>query len=128
MASAIHSANSQFDARHQANIVASLTHRLDVARATNNVQLIELLEREKRQVVRETKTRRISQASVSWLETLKQTVDRFFFGSTKLQAMEYVDGYGDRWWYAFDPRTGQCVYADSEAELRLWIENNYQEK
>ncbi|UBF24145.1 hypothetical protein K9N68_20760 [Kovacikia minuta CCNUW1] len=31
----------------------------------------------------------------------------------------------DLFWYTFDPRTGQTIYADSEAELRLWIEQNY---
>ncbi len=44
-----------------------------------------------------------------------------------LQVRQFVNG-SDMMWYAFDPTTGQCVYADSEAELRIWIEQNYQGK
>ncbi len=38
------------DANHQASISASLTHRLEVARANNDTQLINLLNEEMKQV------------------------------------------------------------------------------
>jgi hypothetical protein len=63
---------------------------------------------------------------VERLKRLQQTVantvaaDRFH-----PQIHKFAHGR-DLWWYTFDPRTGQCIYADSEAELRLWIEQNYQ--
>jgi hypothetical protein len=70
-------------------------------------------------------------------ETLKSFVDPLkkfqkalieaFAHRNELQAHQFVNG-SDMMWYAFDPTTGQCVYADSEAELRIWIEENYQGK
>ncbi len=70
-------------------------------------------------------------------ETLKSLIDQLkqfqkslveaFAHRNELPVHQFVNG-SDIMWYAFDPTTGQCVYADSEAELRLWIEQNYQGK
>lgn len=111
--------------KHQDSIMASLAHRLDVARASNNVHLVALLEQEKQQVGKTISKHARSQRN--WWDTLTQFVVNRFFGSSELQVAEIVDGR-DRWWVASDPQTGQMVYADSEAELRLWIEENYQGK
>lgn len=113
---------SVFD-RHQDSIMASLAHRLDVARASNNAQLVALLEHEKQQVASNSSPARIQHY---WWEKLTKFVINTLFGGSELQVCEIVDGC-DRWWVASDPKTGQFVYADSEAELRLWIEENYQE-
>jgi hypothetical protein len=64
-----------------------------------------------------------SRSFTTWLKTCKQKITEALFGSYQLQVCQFMNG-SDLWWYAFDPRTGDCVYADSEAELRLWIEHH----
>lgn len=104
--------------------MASLARRLEVARATHNAQLVELLEQEKRQVVAPAPTPERAQSRTSWFHTLRERISKALFGTPELQACQFVNG-SDHWWYAIDPQTGECVYADSEAELRVWIEQNY---
>jgi hypothetical protein len=125
MANVIHANHSQALAQHQANLMASLAHRLEIARASHNSQLIELLEQERRQITFNAPQTRRSQQG--WLKSLIKDFVRLFSGNSELQVEQFVNG-SDQWWYAFDPRTGDCVYADSEAELRLWIKENYQGK
>jgi hypothetical protein len=102
--------------KHQDNIMASLNHRLAIARAANNTQLIALLEQERQQV----SGKQTHPGTALW-----QKILAFVLGDSRLQVSQFFNG-SDRWWYAFNPQTGECVYADSEAELRLWIKENYQ--
>jgi hypothetical protein len=111
--------------RHRDNIMASLTQRLQRARNANDLQLVQLLEQEKQQIEQE--VTQLEAASRSpWLSSIQHWLNSILFGNAELQVSQFVDGDSDEWWYAFDPQTGRCVYADSEAELRLWIKNNYQ--
>lgn len=110
--------------RHQDSIMASLAHRLQVARAANNARLVALLEQEKQQVT-SVRSPDVAPSPKSWWLTTVQRIRQVMSGGVSLQVCEVVDG-SDRWWVASDPRSGQVVYADSEAEMRLWIEENYQ--
>jgi hypothetical protein len=114
----------QTSAIHQHNMMDSLAYRLEIARAARNTQLIELLEQEKRQISTHSTSRKALNALEAWLEAAKEGLRTVFFGGSTLQVSEFNLG-SDHWWYAFDPRTGACVYADSEVELRLWIKANY---
>lgn len=114
----------QISAIHQHNMMDSLAYRLKIARAAKNPQLIELLEQEKRQIAADCTGRKAFNALEAGLEAAKQGLSKIFFGGSTLQVSEFNLG-SDHWWYAFDPRTGACVYADSEVELRLWIKTNY---
>lgn len=122
MANVLHA--PQCIAQHQANMMNSLAHRLEVARATNDSQLVELLERERQQIAAAT-----SHKQALWnLDRLKNFVQRLIHAiahQSELQVQQFANG-SDLWWYAFNPQTGECVYADSEAELRLWIKDHYQ--
>jgi hypothetical protein len=109
---------------HQHNMMDSLAYRLKIARAAKNTPLIELLEQERRQIAVHSTGRKALNALGVWLNAFKQKLDKIFFGGSTLQVSEFNLG-SDHWWYAFDPRTGECVYADSEVELRLWIKKNY---
>jgi hypothetical protein len=104
--------------------MASLAHRLEVARAADNARLVALLEQEKQQVT-PARSYDIEPSPKNWWLTAVQHITQVFLGRASLQVCEVVDG-SDRWWVASDPKTGQVVYADSEAEMRLWIEENYQ--
>ncbi len=33
-----------------------------------------------------------------------------------------LDQGGQPWWYAYDPRTGQSTYLESEEEVQIWLE------
>lgn len=109
--------------KHEGNMMTSLAHRLKVARANNNARLVTLLEQEQ-QVTLE-RSRHVVRSQPTGWETIAQQITQALFGGSTLQTCEVVDGR-DRWWVASDPRTGQVVYADSEAEMRLWIKENYQ--
>lgn len=36
-----------------------------------------------------------------------------------------TDRTGNTWWYAYDPTTGRSGCRDSEAEMRIWLEERY---
>ncbi|MCL6432993.1 MAG: hypothetical protein K6T90_02070 [Leptolyngbyaceae cyanobacterium HOT.MB2.61] len=125
MASAFHF--NDFEARHQANMLASLRHRLEVARNTNNFQLVALLEREQKQIEADA----VDRAAVSpgsrlknWWNQLVAAIAHF----SDLQIWQTTDRSGVTWWHALDPRTGKEVCTDSETEMRIWIEENYWEE
>jgi hypothetical protein len=124
MTNALHLHDRPLLDRHHDSIVASLNHRMEVARANCNTGLVALLERERQQVAPAASVRP-APVERHWWQAITQAVANKLFGGSTLQVSEIVDG-SDRWWVASDPRTGQFVYADSEAELRLWIEENYQ--
>lgn len=44
--------------------------------------------------------------------------------SSELQVTQVVIN-GCLTWYAFDPKTGRKFFADTEEEMRLWIEDTY---
>ncbi len=125
MANTIHANASQVFNRHYDSMMASLVRRKEVAKAANDFQLVKLLKQEEQQVAFQASKRNEPRAN-AWLNAFRQSVAALF-GSSELQVHQFANGT-DRWWYTFDPRTGRCVYADSEAELRLWIEENYQGK
>lgn len=125
MTSTINPNVSQTFAKHQDNMMAALARRIEAAQAVNDLQLMKLLEQERQQIAPTTAPHRDRRSLSSRLKAFKQRVAEVLFGGTELQVYQYEQG-SDQWWYAFDPQTGECVYADSEAELRLWIEQNYQ--
>lgn len=121
MAHTLHVTNSNLFARHRDSMMASLNRRLEIARAANNSQLIELLEQEQRQISSDIDQPR---SLMDRLTALQQRIKSAIARRSELQVSHLVSGR-DEWWYAFDPRSGDYVYADSEAELRLWIKDNY---
>ena len=100
-------------------MMTSLAHRLEAARVASNLPLIEQLEQERLQI-----TDTVASGRRPWWQVLQENLAEALFGSTELKVHEFTNG-SDRWWYAIDPRTGRYVYADSDAELRLWIRENY---
>ncbi len=123
MANTLPVRDDQILSRHRDNILTALSHRLQRAKKANDLRLVQLLEQERQQIEQEVpplKSRsRGSNPIQTWLNGI-------LFGKTELQVSQFVDSAKDNWWYAFDPQTGRCVYADSEVELRLWIKDNSQ--
>jgi hypothetical protein len=119
-------ANS-FDSKHRSNIAVALDHRLEIARTTNNKQLINLLERERHQLETTAIRRDAAPSPIARLKGFWQQLVEAIANSAKLQVWQTVDSYGVQWWNAYDPHTGHSVCTDSESEMRQWIEENYQE-
>ncbi|MDX2231976.1 MAG: hypothetical protein NW220_20240 [Leptolyngbyaceae cyanobacterium bins.349] len=111
--------------KHHDNVVASLQRRLEIAKANRDTHLIELLEQEQKQIAPD----RESQAGTfhHQLAILWDDFVTLVRGNSDLRVWQSVDHQGDRWWCAYNPQTGESLYTDSEAEMRMWIENTYSE-
>jgi hypothetical protein len=114
--------STQPNAIHQHNIMESLAYRLSVARATRNTQLIERLEQERQQLAANTRAQGLRRFVAFCGKAISGVTQIFWWGST-LQVREFNCG-SDRWWYAFDPSTGEFLYADSEIELQEQIQDD----
>lgn len=109
--------------KHHANVIASLNHRLAIAKANQDQHLVELLEQEQKQIAGDVESHPGSlqqHLAILWDDLV--TLVR---GDSNLRVWQSVDQQGDRWWCAYNPQTGQSVYAESEAEMQIWIEQNY---
>ena len=115
--------DSDIFARHRANIIDSLTRRLNVARAAQDTQLVALLEQEQQQLgLKTAAARNLSSASRlknGWHHWLNAIANR-----SKLSVEQMHDASGASWWHAHDPKTGMTLYAESESEIINWIEEN----
>lgn len=45
--------------------------------------------------------------------------------SYELQVWRKTDRHGNSYWQAFDPKTSRSTSLNSEAEMRIWIEQRY---
>lgn len=45
--------------------------------------------------------------------------------ASELQVWQTRDRSGHSWWNGYDPSTGKSIRLDSEAEMRMWIEERY---
>ncbi len=96
--------------RHQANIAASLAHRIQKAKAAQNADLLALLEREQRQLSI------ASPIKAAWQRSINALPDR-------VSIEPLISETGAIAWRATDPRSGETRYAETEAELIDWIED-----
>ncbi|HEY9879882.1 MAG TPA: hypothetical protein V6D29_15615 [Leptolyngbyaceae cyanobacterium] len=110
--------------KHCANLSANLARRIYVAKSQRNESLVALLEQEKRQI--EQTWRQSSTASTAlqklkafWVDLQNSLANQF-----QLQVEQVCDEAGRLWWYAFDPRSGKTLYAESESDVIQWIEEN----
>ena len=124
MNQALHVPEVQSLTKHRDTLLRLLSRRLEIAKANRNFQLIELLEQEKQQLITEGALPKASRSLIARFNDWVHRQVHAIAHNTELEAFQFKNG-SDLWWYAFDPCTGRCVYADSEAELRLWIETNY---
>lgn len=110
------------DEIHRASMLDSLAHRLEVARAANNTQLIALLEQEQKELLAEAPLSTLLKRVQAWWQRLKNDIAQ----ASQLQVTQEKDETGYTWWHAYDPNSGREVYTDSESELVMWIEQHYQ--
>jgi hypothetical protein len=113
--------------KHQLNILSSLEHRIKIAKLEQNLQLVDLLEIEKKSIDPTFLQSNAERSPIDWLNRLINGLIDNFVPKTELQIKKLSDTFGNEWWYAYDPKTGKSVYADSDSEMRLWIESNYKD-
>ncbi|MGV0027534.1 hypothetical protein [Phormidesmis priestleyi] len=121
---------SEIAAQHQAAILASLSRRIAVAKAAQNVELVFLLEQERRQFDQNNQPRmraisssdpqgvadQIKQVWRNWMRAIDE--------SSRLSVERIVGDSGVILWRAYDPMTGKTLYAESSSEVVKWIEDN----
>jgi len=114
--------------QHRDNIAAVLAHRLEVARRSCNSDLIRMLEQEQAQFEAEDRARltRLIQTLVQAIHQVWHCLDQFFAHHRELDVRLVHDRQHQIWWQAYDPNTGRTICTDSEQEMRIWIEQNYQ--
>ncbi|MBD2035441.1 hypothetical protein H6F76_10450 [Leptolyngbya sp. FACHB-321] len=113
--------------KHLSSMVASLSHRLEVARASHNVQLTALLEREYEQLTVEQKAVSFGSSSVmkAWFQRLWNNLADTMPSLYQLQITQTIDDNGHECWSVYYPKTGQRLVTESEAEMQIWIKQNY---
>jgi|GEM_PF-410306 len=120
--------NIEITQKHLDNMVASLAHRLEVARANQNFGLVAQLEQERQQLQRQYRlsvrahTPRPSLLAIG--QRLWSDLKTAIAQSTQLSVDRWVTDAGEVWWQAHDPQTGKALYTDSEADVVQWIEDN----
>lgn len=114
--------------KHLDNIAASLAHRLEVARASQNFGLVAQLEQERQQLQYQyrlpTLVRTPRPSLLATCQRLWSALKTAIVQSTQLSVDRWVTEAGEVWWQAHDPQTGKALYTDSEAEVVQWIEDN----
>lgn len=100
--------------KHQASIFSSLAHRLEIARANQNFQLLSLLEQERQQLAQNPlKSSGVFRGFWNWLiQPMEISIDLIPTGS------------GNLIWRGYDPRTGETRYGETEADMVNWLEQN----
>lgn len=117
-------ANNQLKSIHQANLLALLTRRLEVAKASQNQQLVIALEREYEQLTSLT----TAQSVENWLQSLWMGFAETLSEWTKVHIQQTVNAKGKTSWYAYNPQAGQMLHTDSADEMRRWIKQTYWQK
>jgi hypothetical protein len=113
--------------KHLSSMVASLAHRLEIARACHNVQLTALLEREYEQLTVEQQavSSGSSNAMKAWFQRLWDSFADTMPSLYQLQITQTIDDNGHECWSVYYPKTGQRLVTESEAEMQIWIKQNY---
>lgn len=55
----------------------------------------------------------------------QELVRKILVNSQELQVWQKVDRYGNKYWQAYDPRTGKSFTSGSETDISMWIEQLY---
>lgn len=106
---------------HQTHLLTLLAHRLEVARAHQNQQLVAALEKEYAQLTdRDEPSTAGHSLQGLWLNFAATLSDW-----TKVHIEQTVDAQGKPSWYAYNPQAGQAISTDSEGKMQQWIKTSY---
>lgn len=110
--------------QRQANIIANLQHRRDVAAANHDQHLLELLTHEQLQL--ESNWRDTSPPSHRPPNIIQfwQHITEEITSRRKLSLERRITSKGEEWWHVADPRSGKTFNAESLSVAMQWIERN----
>src|SRR5579883_1838031 len=119
--------DSELRLKHLSSMVASLAHRLEVARACQNEQLTALLEREYEQLMVERRAVLFASSNSirAWVQRLWDNFADTMPGLYQLQIKQTIDDTGRTRWHVYYPKTGQTLVTESETEMQDWIKETY---
>jgi hypothetical protein len=60
----------------------------------------------------------------AWNTFWRQVVEGII-GNQEPQIWQEVDRHGQLYWHGYDPQSGNYFTSDSEAEMRVWVEQRY---
>ncbi|PZV19522.1 MAG: hypothetical protein DCF20_00470 [Pseudanabaena sp.] len=104
----------------------SLEHRFEVARANHNDELLAILELERSAIAPDLESAAKSMASpFARDKSMWKGLWNFLFPKAEIKVKRICDRAGNQWWYAYNPITGKSVYADTDTEMRVWIDQQY---
>lgn len=109
---------------HQSHLLVSLSHRLEVARESNNPSLIAALEHEYEQLNSFTQPTSLE----SWFQKQWTQFATTLSDWSTVHIEKGVDEAGQQYWYAYNPQAQQAFSTHSETEMHQWIKKTYWEK
>ncbi|MGD1900531.1 MAG: hypothetical protein ACFB16_26785 [Phormidesmis sp.] len=105
---------SDLGAVHQSNVIASLTRRLEIAKANCNQQLVTALEDEYEQLTAIAQPVSIcDQAERLWVSFVE-----ILNGWSMVYVKRTIDDSRQHSWYAYNPQAGQVIVANSKSGMR----------
>jgi len=60
----------------------------------------------------------------NWLAQIGNFIVQYLTTQDEPKIWQSKDWFGHSWWNVYLPRTGQMVRLSSEAEVRIWLEEN----
>ncbi len=60
----------------------------------------------------------------NWLAQIGNFIVQYLTTQDEPKIWQSKDWFGHSWWNVYLPRTGQMVRLSSEAEVRVWLEEN----
>jgi hypothetical protein len=60
----------------------------------------------------------------NWLAQIGHFIVKYLTTQDEPKIWQSKDWFGRSWWNVYLPRTGQTVRLTSEAEVRIWLEEN----
>lgn len=111
-------------AQRQSNMMANLQHRMDVAAANQDHQLLELLTNERTQLESSWNGASLAPHRGIKVTQLWQYMTSELTHHSQLSVERRITATGEEWWYIEDPRSGKTFNAESLNVALHWIEEN----
>lgn len=111
-------------AQRQSNIKANLQHRMDVATAKQDHQLLQLLTHEQTQLESTWHGSLLPAHRGPKVTQLWQHIAKRWPHRSQLSVEQRTTTTGEQWWHVEDPRSGKTFHAESLSVALHWIEEN----
>jgi len=76
-------------------------------------------------MIHERRLQKINAKIVTFINNICERIVTAIAHANELQVWQTRDRFGNTSWHAYDPATGSSTCLNSEAEMRMWIEERY---